>query len=118
MRNEENENGKGDHHRRKNENENARKEKRKRKRFFFLFVCLFVFPRCFEPCKSTVKVLSCQVLCYGSLPTIAVREQLFLVVEQLLVRLRRELGVRALNDRIHRTGLLAEAAIYALCGVA
>jgi hypothetical protein len=41
-------------------------------------------------------------------------EQLFLVVEKLLARLGRELEVRSLDDRIHRAGLLAQAAIDAL----
>src|SRR3954454_17306423 len=47
-------------------------------------------------------------------PAVAVREQLVLVVERLLAGLGRELEVRALDDRIHRAGLLAEAAIDAL----
>ena len=47
------------------------------------------------------------------LPPVSVREQLLLVIEQLLVRLRRELEVRALNDGIHGTSLLAEAAVNA-----
>src|SRR3954470_14043679 len=47
-------------------------------------------------------------------PAVAVREQLVLVVEQLLAGLGRELEVRPLDDRIDRAGLLAEAAIDAL----
>src|SRR6185312_4978793 len=47
-------------------------------------------------------------------PSVAVREQLFLVVEQLLAGLGGELEVRPLDDGIDRAGLLAEAAIDAL----
>ena len=48
------------------------------------------------------------------LPAVAVREQLFLVVEQLLAGLGGELEIRPLDDRIDRAGLLAQAAIDAL----
>mmetsp|Transcript_39253 Transcript_39253/g.93942 ORF Transcript_39253/g.93942 Transcript_39253/m.93942 type:complete len:241 (+) Transcript_39253:181-903(+) len=48
------------------------------------------------------------------LPLVAVLEQLLLVVEQLLVRLRRVLEVGPLDDGVHRAGLLAEAAVDAL----
>src|SRR5919206_321410 len=48
------------------------------------------------------------------LPHVTVREELLLVVEQLLPRLRGELHVRTLHDRVHRTGLLAKPAIDAL----
>src|SRR5271156_1740765 len=51
------------------------------------------------------------------LPPIAVREQFLLVVKELLMRLGRELEIRPLDDRIDRTGLLAIAAIDALCHV-
>src|SRR5687768_12547866 len=47
-------------------------------------------------------------------PALAVREQLLLVVEELLSGLGRELEVRALDDRIDRAGFLAETAIDAL----
>src|SRR5262245_66684031 len=47
-------------------------------------------------------------------PAVAIVEQLRLVVEQLLARLGRELVIGALDDRIDRAGLLAEAAIDAL----
>jgi len=40
------------------------------------------------------------------LPLVAVAEQLLLVVEQLLVRLRGEFEVGSLNDGIDGTGLL------------
>ena len=40
------------------------------------------------------------------LPLVAVVEELLLVVEQLLVRLRGELEVGPLHDRVHRTRLL------------
>src|SRR5215469_3242812 len=47
-------------------------------------------------------------------PAFAVREQLLLVVEQLLAGLGGELEVRTLDDGIDRTGLLAQSAIDAL----
>src|SRR3954470_23956336 len=47
-------------------------------------------------------------------PALAIREQLVLVVEQLLAGLGGELEVRALDDGIDRAGFLAEAAIDAL----
>src|SRR5262249_56222922 len=48
------------------------------------------------------------------LPAVAVRQQLLLVVEELLAGLGGELEVRSLDDRVDRAGLLAEAAIDAL----
>src|ERR1700730_7910608 len=54
-----------------------------------------------------------QVLRDLGLPTVAVLQQLLLVVEQLLMRLGRELEVRPLDDRIDRTRFLAIAAIDA-----
>lgn len=41
-----------------------------------------------------------------ALPLVPVGEQLLLVVEQLLVRLRRELEVGPLHDRVHGARLL------------
>ena len=55
-----------------------------------------------------------QVLGDLALPAVAVREQPLLVVVELLARLGGELEVRALDDGVHRAGLLAEAAIDAL----
>eukprot|EP00307_Rebecca_sp_RCC1486_P010414 CAMPEP_0119413136 /NCGR_PEP_ID=MMETSP1335-20130426/5323_1 /TAXON_ID=259385 /ORGANISM="Chrysoculter rhomboideus, Strain RCC1486" /LENGTH=193 /DNA_ID=CAMNT_0007437915 /DNA_START=272 /DNA_END=854 /DNA_ORIENTATION=- len=48
--------------------------------------------------------------CNLCLPPVTVVQELVLVVEQLLVCLRRILVIRALNDRVDWTGLLAEAA--------
>src|SRR5579875_736736 len=48
------------------------------------------------------------------LPAIAIREQLLLVVKELLPRLGRKFEIRSLDDRIHGAGLLAEPAINAL----
>ena len=48
-----------------------------------------------------------------SLPPVPVVEHL-LVEQQLLVRLRRELEVGALDDGVRRAGLLAEATVDAL----
>lgn len=48
------------------------------------------------------------------LPLVPVVQQLLLVVQQLLVRLRRELEIGALDDRVDGTRLLAESAIDAL----
>src|SRR5713226_10486073 len=47
------------------------------------------------------------------LPAVAVRQQLFLVVEQFLAGLGGELEIRPLDDGIDRAGLLAIAAIDA-----
>src|SRR4029450_11914661 len=47
------------------------------------------------------------------LPAIAVREQAFLVVVELLACLGRELEVRSQDDGVDRAGLLAEAAVDA-----
>src|SRR5258708_27367880 len=47
-------------------------------------------------------------------PAVAVLEQLVLVVEKLLASFGGELEIRALDDRVDRAGLLAEAAIDAL----
>src|SRR5690606_32612769 len=55
-----------------------------------------------------------EVLADLDLPAVAVREQLLLVVEELLARLGRELEVRPLDDRVDRTCLLAEPAVDAL----
>ena len=48
------------------------------------------------------------------LPLVAVREQLLLVVQQLLARLGGVLGVGALDNGVHGARLLAEAAVDAL----
>src|SRR4029079_119469 len=49
-----------------------------------------------------------------ALPAVAVREQAFLVVVELLARLGGEFEIRALDDGVDRTGLLAQAAVDAL----
>src|SRR5437763_5524907 len=49
-----------------------------------------------------------------AVPAVAVVEQLFLVVDQLLARFGRELQSRSFDDCIDRASLLAEAAIDAL----
>src|SRR5207247_4062363 len=49
-----------------------------------------------------------------TLPTVAIREQLLLVVIQLLARFGGELEIRPFHDGIDRTGFLAQAAINAL----
>src|SRR5690606_29333172 len=48
------------------------------------------------------------------LPLVPVRQQFRLVVEQLLAALRRIFEVWPFDDRVHRAGFLAEAAIDAL----
>src|SRR6478609_7912131 len=63
---------------------------------------------------SAVRRVDLEVAGDLRLPPVPVREQLGLVVEQLLARLGGELEVRPLDDRIHRAGLLAEAAVDAL----
>src|SRR5687768_7362648 len=47
-------------------------------------------------------------------PAVAVREQLFLVVEEFLTGFRGELEIRTFDDRIYGAGLLAQTAIDAL----
>jgi hypothetical protein len=47
------------------------------------------------------------------LPLISIHKQLLLVIQQLLPCLSRVLGIWSLHDGIHRTALLAEAAIDA-----
>mmetsp|Transcript_13687 Transcript_13687/g.41384 ORF Transcript_13687/g.41384 Transcript_13687/m.41384 type:complete len:254 (+) Transcript_13687:800-1561(+) len=64
--------------------------------------------------RLPVVVFDGEVFGDDDFPLVAVGQQLFLVVEQLLVGLRRVLVVRALHDRVHRTRLLAEAAEDAL----
>src|SRR4051812_22473884 len=64
-------------------------------------------------CGSSVRRLKGELLRDFALPTVAVREQLFLVVEKLLAGLGGELQIRPLDNRIDRTGLLAIAAIDA-----
>src|SRR5262245_7793206 len=63
---------------------------------------------------SPVRRVERDVLGDLALPAVAVREQALLVVVKLLAGLGRELEVRTLDDRIHRAGLLAQAAIDAL----
>src|SRR3954451_17584080 len=52
-----------------------------------------------------------------ALPAVAIGEERLLVVVELLACLRREFEVRSLDDRIHRTRFLAQAAIDALVHV-
>src|SRR5215211_4618013 len=65
------------------------------------------------PHFSSVRRFERELLRDFALPTIAVREKLLLVVEQLLAGLGSELQIRPFNDRIDRTGLLAIAAVDA-----
>lgn len=48
------------------------------------------------------------------LPLVPIRQQLLLVIQQLLPRLGRVLRIRALDNRIHGAALLAESAVDAL----
>ena len=68
-------------------------------------------------CCSSVQTLRSQVLADLALPFISIREEFFLVVQQLLVRVRRVLKVGTLDDGIHGARLLAEPAVDALCHV-
>ena len=68
------------------------------------------------------KVLSVQVVSFNvssnlSLPLVSIVQQLLLVVEQLLMCLGGELKVGPLDDGVDGAGLLAEAAVDALCHV-
>lgn len=47
------------------------------------------------------------------LPLVSIRQQLLLIVQQLLPCLSRILRIRSLHDRINRTAFLAEPAVYA-----
>src|SRR3546814_8272601 len=53
-------------------------------------------------------------VCSSDLPFVAIFKELGLVVDQLLARFRRKFEIRALDDRIHRAGFLAETTIAAL----
>src|SRR5436305_2911289 len=66
---------------------------------------------------SSVGGLEGELLGDLGLPAVAIREQLFLVVEELLARLGGEFEIRALDDRIDRAGFLAIAAIDAFCHI-
>jgi hypothetical protein len=75
---------------------------------------------CFR-CPLWLPAYSLSVRCVGTgdrgqlrLPLVTVREQLLLVVEELLPRLHGVLGVGALHDGVHGARLLAEAAVDAL----
>ena len=61
----------------------------------------------------TVRRFDGQIMRDLALPAVPVREQLVLVVEQLLTGFRGEFKVRPLDDGIDRTGFLAETAIDA-----
>ena len=65
-------------------------------------------------CYSAVGVVRLDVGGEFDLPAVAVEQQLLLVVEELLARLRRVLEVGPLDDRVHWARLLAEAAVDAL----
>src|SRR5258707_9802130 len=67
-----------------------------------------------RPSSSLVRRVEGEVLGDLALPAVAVREQAFLVVVELLARLGRELEIRARDDGVDRAGLLAHAAIDAL----
>src|SRR5258708_3883068 len=62
---------------------------------------------------SSIRRVERDTLCDRPLPAVAVREQAFLVVVELLGCLGRELEVRSQDDGIDGAGLLAEAAVDA-----
>ena len=64
--------------------------------------------------RLPVKVVRLNVLGKHILPSISVRQQLLLVVQELLVVLDRELKVRALDNGVDRARLLAVTAVDAL----
>src|SRR5690606_28906956 len=64
--------------------------------------------------RSPVRRVSSDVARNLVFPALAVRQQLGLVVEQLLAGLGRELEIGRLHNGIHRAGFLAEAAVDAL----
>src|SRR4051812_80534 len=63
--------------------------------------------------NSSIRRLKRQLLRDFAFPAVAVREQLFLVVEKLFAGFGGELEIRPLDDRINRASLLAVAAIDA-----
>src|ERR1700761_7761989 len=67
-----------------------------------------------SPPVLSVGRIQFQVLRDLPLPTVAVVEQALFVEQELLAGLRGELEVRALDDGVHRAGLLAQAAVDAL----
>src|SRR5271154_5085397 len=62
---------------------------------------------------SPIGRVGCQIGRDLRFPPVAVREQLFLVVEQLLPGLGGELEIGTFDDGVHRAGLLAKPAIDA-----
>src|SRR5689334_12516145 len=64
--------------------------------------------------SSPVRRVERDVLRDLALPAVAVGQELFLVVVELLARLGGEFEVRTLDDGVDRAGLLAEPAIDAL----
>src|ERR1051326_6123352 len=56
---------------------------------------------------SSVGGLEGELLGNLGLPAVAIREQLFLVVKELLARLGGEFEIRTFDDRIDRAGFLA-----------
>jgi hypothetical protein len=70
----------------------------------FLLFLLRLSVRCIRPCRSR----------HLGLPLISIRQQLLLVVQQLLPRLGGVLGVRRLDNGVDGARLLAEAAVDAL----
>src|SRR5260370_42592398 len=64
-------------------------------------------------CRSSVGGLEGEGAGDLAFPAVAVRQELFLVVEQLFAGLGGEFEIRPLDDRIDRAGLLAIAAIDA-----
>src|SRR5216683_3821118 len=68
-------------------------------------------------CRSSVGGLEGEGAGDLTLPAVAIRQELFLVVEELLAGLGGEFEIRPLDDRIDRAGLLAIAAIDAFCHV-
>lgn len=63
---------------------------------------------------SPVEALGLEVTLYLSLPAVAIGKELFLVVEELLVRLSSILEIGALDDGVHGARLLAHTAVDAL----
>src|SRR6516165_11267497 len=63
---------------------------------------------------SAVKCIQCDHICDLALPAVAVGEEPLLVVVKFFARFRRKLEIRSLDNRVDRTGFLAQAAIDAL----
>lgn len=84
---------------------------------FSIFLCVLVsskLRRGQSDLTLTIQRLALQVLCNFFFPLVSIRQQLFLIVQKLLVTVRRVFKVWSFHNRVYRTRLLAKTAVYAL----